>query len=105
MTYSENVLDKITMAICHRNATDNLGRQVDELKFILKLIGTVMTPNQLCFLSRMSEVKKILEQENVGLAEQGCQGSLGGFGTEELQEWERMRLKSSARFAPKLVGS
>jgi hypothetical protein len=84
-------VDNIICAIRHGDDPNTLSKEVQELGTIVRAIGQLLTPEQCVRLKAMDTVKTVLEQDNVAPTEHGWCGSLGGFGTEELDEWEWVR--------------
>ncbi|PKU24153.1 hypothetical protein CWS72_12505 [Telmatospirillum siberiense] len=51
---------------------------------------SLLTPTQCVRFTNSEEVKSLLAHDNTPPTRGGFRGSLGGFGTEELEEWQRM---------------
>jgi hypothetical protein len=86
-----SLIERILQAICHEKRASHPAGEVGDLERILRLVGSLLSKDQLRLLANMDQIKAILAQDNGAGAETGCQGSLGGFGTEELLEWERLQ--------------
>jgi len=87
---STDDVDVIINKIRQAEETETLAREVRELTSVLRAMGALLTPEQCARLKNMDEIKCILEQDNSPAPLAGCCGSIGGFGTEELEEYQRM---------------
>lgn len=64
--------------------------EAHELEKLVRGMWKLLTPAQCVCFTNSQEVKSLLAQDNTPPTHGGFQGSLGGFGTEELEEWQRM---------------
>lgn len=60
------------------------------MEVLVLTMGKLLTPAQIEQLANCDEVKGLLTQDNTPSAGNGYCGSSGGFGTEELEQWQRM---------------
>jgi hypothetical protein len=77
--------------IIHDKAEANTSFcEARELEKLIKSMWNLLTPIQSARFTSSQEVKSLLTQDNAPAVTGGYQGSMGGFGTEELEEWQRM---------------
>jgi len=77
--------------IIHDSAETNTNfRESYELEKLVKSMWKLLTPAQCVRFTNSQEVKSLMAHDNMPPARGGYQGSMGGFGTEELEEWQRM---------------
>ena len=77
--------------IIHDNAEMNTSFcESYELEKLIKSMWKLLTPAQCVSFTNSQEVKSLLAHDNTPPVCGGYQGSMGGFGTEELEEWQRM---------------
>ncbi len=77
--------------IIHDKAEINTSfSEAHELEKLVRSMWKLLTPAQCVRFTESQEVKSLLAQDNTPPRHGGFQGSLGGFGTEELEEWQRM---------------
>jgi hypothetical protein len=84
-------VNNIICAIRRGEGANTLIREVQEFETVVRTIGQLLTPAQRGKLNALDAVKALFEQDHAAPAERGYCGTLGGFGTEELEEWERTR--------------
>jgi hypothetical protein len=88
---SGDTVDDIINAIRTGESKSTLVKEVRDLETVIRAIGQLLTPEQCVALKTMTSVKSLLDQDNIDPIRNRCCGTLGGFGTEELEEWERAR--------------
>ena len=88
---NNGLVNDIIYAIRHKERENTLIVEVLEFEKVVRAIGQLLTPEQCARLKDLSTVKTLLHQDNVAPARSVCCGTLGGFGTEELEEWERAK--------------
>jgi hypothetical protein len=87
-------IDDLLRAI-HQQAQSNVEiSETDELQKVIRTMWDLLTPCQCVRLTSDEYVQTLFDQDNRSHCQSGPQetpqGTLGGFGTEELEEWQKM---------------
>jgi hypothetical protein len=86
-----HIIDDYIDSINYKNGGIPSVEDVFSLKLLITTMEKILTPDQYLKLVNTDEVRGLLHQDNSPTRHQGgFQGSLGGFGTEELEGWQRM---------------
>jgi hypothetical protein len=85
------MMSKLVCALRHRDNTDTLAKEVHELAEIVQTMGQLFTDEQRAKLRIRDRVETIFDRHDHAAVMQARCGTLGGFGTEEVDEWERTR--------------
>ncbi|MTJ81139.1 MAG: hypothetical protein F8N37_08985 [Telmatospirillum sp.] len=66
--------------------------EVQEFETVIRAMGELLTSEQRARLKADRAVASLLEQDRTRPTINAFCGTLGGFGTEELEAWERARV-------------
>lgn len=87
---SDHTIESFLEVIHHKSGINTEVRETQDLETIIRTMWDLLTPTQCFRLSNDSHIKAILSQDNQPAPAGSYQGSMGGFGSEELETWQRL---------------
>ncbi len=87
---NQTTIDDFVHIIHDKAETNTSFCEADGLEKLVRSMWKLLTPAQCVRFSKSQDVQTLLTQDNMPPESDGFRGSLGGFGTEELEEWQRM---------------
>lgn len=87
---NQKTIDDFVHIIHDKAEADTSVSEAFELEKLVRTMWNLLTPTQCVRFTSSKDVQGLLAHDNTPPIPGGFQGSLGGFGTEELEAWQRM---------------
>ncbi|MDR3436244.1 hypothetical protein [Telmatospirillum sp.] len=85
----DHTMDDFLQAIHQRSKSNTPASEMLELQKLIRTMWNLLTPEQSLRLANDRQIKALFHKGSQSETSGGYQGTLGGFGTEELEEWQR----------------